>query len=637
MTVSLTKITNVLRVIALTFSLFVLTQSKATAQVANYTFANSSGTFSAITGGTTWQSGTTLSTDAISGDIPIGFTFRYNNENYTSIRISNNGFIVFGNQSPVVTNYTPISRTSNVATSTNGYDGAISGFGLDLVASSGSPIITYGSSGTDFVVQFTDMARTGIPAERITFQIRLTQTTNVISIVYGACIGSTANITFPQIGLRGASSFDWKNLLLANTTASTWGNVTSQNSNGAASSSSEVRFTTATNTVVPNSGRTFTWTPPAALSTPTYATLPATENFDATTWADGNSVQDLPSSASWRTWPSFGDRSWRRNDVSTGANSGWTSATGSITIESPASGGAATFNNKNACGTRTGYMNYHVDFSSAGTKSLTFDFRNSGTASLRIYVSTDGGATFGAAVATYTATVPNWTSLAAVELGASTSSTVIVKFEATSAYGNSATNLGIDNVTITNASCDQPNTLSSSSINYTTATINWVAPSGLPVGYEYEVRTSGVPGSGATGLAASGTTTSAVTANITGLTASTAYTYYLRTDCGSSNFSTWASSTFTTSDLTTGVEENNAKRLVAFPNPTAGIIFISESTLGQFASAQITLYDLTGRALVVQNGYAKGIDVSALGNGLYTLEVIDAKGQRFTQRIIIQS
>ena len=91
-------------------------------------------------------------------------------------------------------------------------------------------------------------------------------------------------------------------------------------------------------------------------------------------------------------------------------------------------------------------------------------------------------------------------------------------------------------------------------------------------------------------------------------------------------------------DWTIGVNENYpSSKLTAYPNPSSGIIFLSESRVEQFASASITLYDVTGRAVLVQNGYTNGIDASAVGNGLYILEVIDAAGQRFTQRIIIQS
>jgi hypothetical protein len=546
------------------------------AQVASYTFANSAGAYTALTGGATWQSGTTVTTDLISGDIPIGFTFRYNGANYTNLRISNNGFIIFGNQSPANNNYTPISQSSNSGTATDGYDGAISGFGANLRASSGSATIIYGADGSDFVVQFTEMARTGQAADRITFQIRLTQTTNVISIVYGTC-SATTNATvggFPQVGLRGASYFDWKNL--SGTTSTTWSAPTATNTAGTAVSTLTMRFTSnTTNPAAPASGRTFTFTPPAELGAPTYATLPATENFDASPWVNGNAVQDLPNVSNWRSWPSFGDRSWRRQNVTAGANSGWASVTGAITIVAPAATGAATFNNYDACGTRTGYLDYYVNFSSAGTKSLTFDLRNPGTASLRIYVSTDGGATFGSAVGAYTSTVANWTSQSSIVLGSSTSSTVVVRFEATSAYGSTSTNLGIDNVSITSSSCGQPTALSSTNVNYITASISWTAPSGTPIGYEYEVRTSGAAGSGATGLAASGSTTDpTVTANITGLSGATAYTYYVRTDCGSSSFSSWASSTFTTlsCNVPTGVGSSAVAATTATISWTAPVV-----------------------------------------------------------------
>jgi len=106
-------------------------------------------------------------------------------------------------------------------------------------------------------------------------------------------------------------------------------------------------------------------------------------------------------------------------------------------------------------------------------------------------------------------------------------------------------------------SCIEPTALSASGISYTTATLSWTAPStGTPVGYEWEVRSSGAAGSGATGLAASGiTTTPTVTASATGLTGATTYTLYVRTDCGSSSYSAWASNTFTTlsCNLATGL------------------------------------------------------------------------------------
>ncbi|UUV22592.1 glycine-rich protein [Paenimyroides aestuarii] len=79
--------------------------------------------------------------------------------------------------------------------------------------------------------------------------------------------------------------------------------------------------------------------------------------------------------------------------------------------------------------------------------------------------------------------------------------------------------------------------LSVTNIAQTTATLTWTASIDPSVtGYEYEVRSSGAPGSGTTGLAATGTVTGAstTTANVTGLNPSTTYTVYIRSVCSGS-------------------------------------------------------------------------------------------------------
>lgn len=89
--------------------------------------------------------------------------------------------------------------------------------------------------------------------------------------------------------------------------------------------------------------------------------------------------------------------------------------------------------------------------------------------------------------------------------------------------------------------CVAPSGLNVTAIAPTTATLAWTASASNPAnGYEWEVRTSGAGGSGATGLVASGTTAAGVvTANATGLTANTNYSYYVRSNCGGI-FSDWA-------------------------------------------------------------------------------------------------
>jgi len=88
--------------------------------------------------------------------------------------------------------------------------------------------------------------------------------------------------------------------------------------------------------------------------------------------------------------------------------------------------------------------------------------------------------------------------------------------------------------------CPTPTGLAASPIGTTTATVSWAAPTTPPTGgYEYEIRTSGAAGSGATGLQTSGPA-SVTNAPITGLTPATSYTLYVRSACGGTSFSNWS-------------------------------------------------------------------------------------------------
>lgn len=95
--------------------------------------------------------------------------------------------------------------------------------------------------------------------------------------------------------------------------------------------------------------------------------------------------------------------------------------------------------------------------------------------------------------------------------------------------------------------CNAPNGLSMSNVLINTATINFTEPLPIPANpYQYEIRTSGAPGTALGALDVSGTSATSPI-NVTGLTPNTAYTAYIRSDCGSGNFSSWVSvGTFTT-------------------------------------------------------------------------------------------
>ncbi len=91
-------------------------------------------------------------------------------------------------------------------------------------------------------------------------------------------------------------------------------------------------------------------------------------------------------------------------------------------------------------------------------------------------------------------------------------------------------------------SCGTPTTLAAVPSGATSASLSWAAPiAGTPIGYDWEVRTSGAGGSGATGLVTSGSVAApTTTATATGLAGNVAYNFYVRTDCGGSGTSTWA-------------------------------------------------------------------------------------------------
>jgi hypothetical protein len=97
--------------------------------------------------------------------------------------------------------------------------------------------------------------------------------------------------------------------------------------------------------------------------------------------------------------------------------------------------------------------------------------------------------------------------------------------------------------------CNAPSSVNASQIMSVSALIRWLPADPLPSGgYIYEVRTSGNPGSGNTGLTTSGTTLPGVdSVALAGLTGGTTYYVYLRSDCGDGNFSEWTSAlSFTT-------------------------------------------------------------------------------------------
>lgn len=290
--------------------LSVLTAFMANAQVASYSFAQSSGTYVPITGGTVVATAANASDfdsqnwTLPSGTIPFGFNF--NGTVYTDLNINSNGYITFGNTIPLTYNTTPIN-------STNAYAGAISAFGGDLNASFISGVIgselRYETLGTapnrTFVVQFKEWRpfsnSSTTAVAKISFQIRLEETTNKITIVYNDCsiaAGTLTNSASRQIGLRGANANDFNNRLNPATVS-----FNSSTAGTANSSAQWFSFNSANATPgLPANGLTYTWMPPSCFAPSDIFQTAATTSTASINWrvpipAPGNGYEYYYSTA----------------------------------------------------------------------------------------------------------------------------------------------------------------------------------------------------------------------------------------------------------------------------------------------------------------------------------------------------
>ena len=333
----------------------------ASAQISNlmnptygYIFANGTSTYTALSGGTSFQSGATLNTDGVSASITLPFAFTFNGIKENTIFISNNGFVTFASAS-AVGEYSPISTTT-----TSGYDGAIAGSGMNCVASTASgavPEIRYGSNGGgDFVVQFQDIGQSGKPTVRITYQIILKADGKTVQIVYGPNNVGVASASQCQLGLRGTNDEDWNNRTLAS--GGNWNTA-----GGAAGTVAQAMSLTAS-TTLPTSGRTFTWTPTAYV--PTYLTNAAGVVQEFTSWTNGSGLANVPTT-NFAT-NGYGNASWQiDNNPGTTTTTGWGSVSSygytPVDYVSASGGHSARFHSGNANSPQVGYLDYYVDLS----------------------------------------------------------------------------------------------------------------------------------------------------------------------------------------------------------------------------------------------------------------------------------
>ncbi|MBS1619518.1 MAG: hypothetical protein JST76_13420 [Bacteroidetes bacterium] len=619
---SQTRYTNRVSVGAFVLLLCMIAFRPLHAQVAyNYTFSQTSGTYTPLAGGTSLYTGTFDDNTSGAQTIP---SFTFDGVTYTSMYVNTNGWLTLGVAPGTTTNYTPLSSTTPGR--------CISPFGRDLnQATTGTPSVSWDIVGSEIVVQWQDVRRYSSSTsvtEKFSFQARMDTATGIVRFVYDAVHGVSTVTSYPQIGLRGldntlATNVNIRSLALSNP----WTATTPGTSNSAT-----VAFDSATATL-PAAGLTFVYTPLpclnlSALTVSNVTTVGATINWtvpstlplsyiyevvaangtaDSTPILTGTAagtdsnftISTLSSSTIYHvyvkkvcsstdtshwspaatfttlclpttTYPylqSFSSSLPTCWSVShTGSNLDWAVTTADAThgVAGPEYGtnflylnvyNAQTAGNpyKVTTGTfiltgaakQVSYYYYLGNFGSSTplTVNITTDGGNTWTP---IYSHTHTNSTFGTS-----SSISFWASNT-IDLTAYMGDTVQFQFSATSNYGSGYCNIGVDEFLINNApTCYPVSGLTTSVVGGNNATFSWTVPAhGAPNDYNWQIRTSGIPDSTATGIVATGNT-AGTTDSTTALAPLTTYQLWVQSDCGGVlGNSTWVGPyTFTTTTL----------------------------------------------------------------------------------------
>jgi PKD repeat protein len=237
---------------SLTFLILLVATTSSFSQLA-YTFSQTAGTYTPITGGTVLFSGTFDDSNSPIIAIP---TVAFNGIAYTSMTVNTNGYITLGVVPPVANGYLPVSDVT-------AYSAAIAPFGRDLnQATTGTPEVRWEQIANEVVVQWQDVRRYNVSNEQISFQARINITSGDIRFVYGGTIIPGANTIYPEVGLRGTSNSQFLNRSVL-AAGGDWINSVAGTVNTAT-----CYFNSATPTTVPSAGLTYTFTNTSPAPTP---------------------------------------------------------------------------------------------------------------------------------------------------------------------------------------------------------------------------------------------------------------------------------------------------------------------------------------------------------------------------------
>ena len=579
------------------FALFASWQMNG--QVNAYSFTQTSGTYTEITGGTVLGTGTVDDTSYPA--IPIGFNFVFGGTSFTDISVNANGMIALG--TTISYSYTPLS---------DGFasNNSIAALGDDLQGNAAgelSYLLTGSAPNQVLTVQWKNYRAYNTTGDNYNFQVKLYETTNNIDVVYGA-FTKNATAQTNQVGLRGASNAVFNN----RTTATDWSATTAGAVNTATC--------TLTPTVLPTSGLTFSWAPPSCAApgglnatsiTATSATIgwnaaiPAPSGYEyvvstsnttpsgsgtATTnlseaitsllpqttyyvfvrsncggpFSSWNSFSFITACAPITTFPSL------EPFATFLPNQCWSQGDGGDLTAGPATFGPNGFYTD-------GFGN--VGFTGAFAYNIYLAAANDWVISPEYTIPAVGyELKFDAAAANYAATTPvtNWESDDTVEVLVSTTGTTnwtvlytyndsnvpsntgtlnVIDLDAYSgqtvrfayrvfegtANGPADLEFSIDNFEVRlSPTCPDQTGLVIGAVTATTADVSWADLSGNgAIGYEYAITTSATP-------PASGTAIGVTFYSASSLSPQTVYYLHVRATCAASTFGNWATATFTT-------------------------------------------------------------------------------------------
>lgn len=209
---------------------------RSSAQLNNYCFSATTGTYAYLSGGTAVNS---IEADDVNAtSIPIGFTFNYMGSNYTVASVSSNGWLSFTNGNPSAAN----SRTNSIATTNASLVNTVFPLWDDLNGA-GAGIASYKLTGTAPDQIFTMEWRSwswnyNTSNAVISFQVKLYQTTNVVEFWYKTESGA---VTTTGSGYTSGASIG-----ITNPTGGS-GNYFSLNNSGASPTANK---TTATDNII---------------------------------------------------------------------------------------------------------------------------------------------------------------------------------------------------------------------------------------------------------------------------------------------------------------------------------------------------------------------------------------------------